>query len=149
MAERWTRKHRGHWALPTSQTQHSQQHPLHPARLSFTQLIDKTLLNKSECQLQEVYTSFYTQYSFTIPKEILSCLILDVQSHLDTWMLCSNNSSRTQGDSKPRKTFQSTAQFPLMSPTQEATNWHQWLSTFCFDLLANKSTLWNVCRMPR
>lgn len=96
--------------------------PTAPCQTQLYSINWQTSLNKSKCQLQEVYTSFYTQYNFTIPKEILSCLTLNVQSHLDTWMLCSNNSSRIQGDSKSRKTFQSTAQFPLMSPTQEATN---------------------------
>lgn len=93
MAERWTRKHRGH------SSSHQPDSALN-STYCMTQLYSinwQTSLNKSKCQLQEIYTSFSTQYSFTSPKEILLCWILDVLSHLDTWMLCSNNSSRTKG----------------------------------------------------
>lgn len=59
--------------------------PTAPCQTQLYSINWQTSLNKSKCQLQEVYTSFYTQYNFTIPKEILSCLTLNVQSlgHLD------------------------------------------------------------------
>lgn len=60
MAERCTRKHRGHWALPTSQTQHSQQHPLHLARLSFTQLIDRLHKEIKMSASSSLYKLLYT-----------------------------------------------------------------------------------------